>query len=75
MLQPNTGTTPARRHIPMYVRQAVFERDGEACVTCHSASGLILDHVIPVVHGGPDTVDNLYVSCRACVDQKTHASA
>jgi hypothetical protein len=39
---------------------------GHSCVYCGSASGIQLDHVIPISKGGPDTADNMVMVCRAC---------
>lgn len=75
------GTPMARRGrpaIPAQVRAAVIARDGWVCTLCRrrlvarSRSSrtrgrtLHLDHIVPVSHGGPDTVDNLRVLCAAC---------
>lgn len=69
------ATRPA---IPAMVRAAVIARDGWVCVLCHrrlvrrSQSSrtrgrvLHLDHIVPVSHGGMDTVDNLRVLCATC---------
>ncbi len=57
---------PYRSPIPPEVRQAVFARDGRACLFCGMAEDLTLDHIIPWSHGGPDTIDNLRVLCRPC---------
>ncbi len=49
------------------LRQAVFERDGWACVYCGKGSGsLTCDHVLPVSRGGSSTLDNLVTACLAC---------
>lgn len=56
-----------REPIPVSVRRAVFERDGQCCVYCSSTDGPFhIDHVIPVSLGGGNNLENLVVSCRDC---------
>lgn len=59
-----------RRKIPQRVREAVYLRDGFACVECGDADDLTLDHIHPWSLGGPDTVENLRVLCRPCNSSK-----
>lgn len=59
-----------RTHIPRAVRQAVFDRDGRACVECGATDDLTIDHIWPVFHGGLNTVENLRVLCRPCNSRK-----
>jgi hypothetical protein len=47
-------------------RQAVYERDGYACVYCGSTKRLCLDHSVPVVQGGDSDIANLVTACKAC---------
>lgn len=61
---------PSRPAIPKAIRDAVFERDGSACVACCAPDDLTLDHIYPYVFGGPDTADNLRVLCRPCNSSK-----
>lgn len=68
----------ARPAIPPKVRAAVIARDGWVCVLCRRrlvrrsqsprtrGRTLHLDHIVPVSHGGQDTVDNLRVLCATC---------
>lgn len=55
-----------RAPIPGHVQQAVYERDGGACVLCGWNQDLHFDHVIPHSKGGADTVENLRLLCSAC---------
>jgi 5-methylcytosine-specific restriction endonuclease McrA len=54
-------------HVWRLLRQAVFERDGWACVYCGKRTGVLTcDHVIPVCRGGSSTLENLVTACEAC---------
>lgn len=61
---------PRRRWINEKVRDAVMQRDGEACVYCSSETNLTLDHIIPEIKGGDNSESNLVVACRACNAKK-----
>ena len=52
------------------LRQAVYERDGFACVYCGSSEYLQCDHVIPVSKGGETSFENLATACRVCNAKK-----
>jgi 5-methylcytosine-specific restriction endonuclease McrA len=52
------------------VREAVFKRDGFVCAECGTHRDLSLDHIVPVVAGGEDRLDNLQVLCRSCNSSK-----
>ena len=61
------GRKEWRPAIPKSVRDAVFERDGFACVYCGDERGPFdLDHKIPYSRGGEHTIENLTVACRTC---------
>ncbi len=60
-----------REAIPVAVRRAVWERDGDHCTwpldgggCCGSTHRLELDHIIPWAEWGPSTVENLRIVCR-----------
>ncbi|WP_242360615.1 HNH endonuclease [Anaeromyxobacter sp. SG17] len=62
----------ARTTIPAIVRRAVWKRDGGRCAwvgpdgcRCNSRWKLELDHIQPAALGGPPTVENLRLACRA----------
>jgi len=69
------ATAPARRgtrHIPASVRRAVFDRDGGRCSyrddrgeRCRETLGLEAHHRHAHALGGPATLDNLELRCRA----------
>jgi hypothetical protein len=56
--------------VPSWLRQAVFDRDGHACVECGATKDLALDHIYPWSLGGPDTFENLRVLCKPCNSSK-----
>ena len=64
--QPDDDSGEGRRHVMAFVRQAVYARDGDACVECGQSESLVLDHVVPSTDGGSDTMSNLRVVCRTC---------
>ena len=58
-----------RRSIPEWMRSAVIRRDGYLCHLCGgrvSEDDVHIDHVLPLVHGGGTTLDNLRVSHSKC---------
>ncbi|MFM8279704.1 MAG: HNH endonuclease [Candidatus Limnocylindrus sp.] len=72
---------PHDRNIPIPVRVAVFERDGNTCRGCGWAPAawttddprfLELHHLMHHARGGANTSDNLWVLCNSCHD-KVHA--
>jgi hypothetical protein len=69
---PGEGAAESR-NIPMWVRRAVWRRDGGRCVfvgeegrTCGERSWLEFDHVVPFAKGGrSDDPANVRLLCRA----------
>ena len=56
-------------------KAAVFDRDGPWCFYCRRCFAydeLTIDHLIPVVRGGSNTVDNLLLACKPCNSRKGH---
>lgn len=60
------------RHIPAAVRREVAQRDGDQCAfrgrdgrRCSSRGPLEFHHLKPFAVGGPATVDNIALRCRA----------
>jgi 5-methylcytosine-specific restriction endonuclease McrA len=69
---PSECTAPERRHIPAVVRRGVWQRDAARCSytdargqRCRERAGLELHHREPHARGGPASVDNLTLRCRA----------
>lgn len=67
-----------RRALIHHLRGPVFDRDGGKCRYCGRAVSFaanywedepikaVLDHVIPLVAGGTDEIENLALACWAC---------
>ncbi len=61
----------AGRHVPAAVRREVWQRDAGRCAflgadgRCRETGWLELHHVVPFARGGPSTVENLELRCRA----------
>ncbi|MBN1607403.1 MAG: HNH endonuclease [Polyangiaceae bacterium] len=70
---PATGRSRPSAYTPAHVLRAVWERDQGRCTHVDPATGrrcderrfIELDHVEPRAFGGPATVDNLRLTCRA----------
>jgi 5-methylcytosine-specific restriction endonuclease McrA len=62
----DADSRPRREAIPREIREAVWKRDGGACVECNETFDLQYDHIIPVSRGGATTVSNLQVLCGDC---------
>jgi hypothetical protein len=63
---------PGSRHVPRDIARQVYERDGFQCAfvdaegrRCQERRFLTLEHRLPFARGGPATVENLCVYCRA----------
>lgn len=57
-------------------REIVRNRDCGHCVRCFVLHGIIsigsdVDHYVPDAKGGSDHLDNLWLLCRSCHDEKT----
>jgi hypothetical protein len=69
---PAASTRRGARHVPASVRRAVFDRDGARCsyrndrgARCRETIGLEVHHRHAHALGGPATLDNLELRCRA----------
>ena len=64
-------TSLSSRHIPAAVRREVWARDQHRCAfvgphgRCRETGRLEFHHLIPFAHGGPATVENIALRCRA----------
>ena len=62
-----------RRSYPNRTKQLLFERQRRRCVICGKAKtvkNFQVDHIVPVVRGGPDNVSNFQLLCPSCNQRK-----
>lgn len=50
--------------------QRYLDLFGERCLACGSDSKLTVDHVVPLVKGGSNTIENLQGLCQPCNSSK-----
>jgi 5-methylcytosine-specific restriction endonuclease McrA len=72
-LARDEDSRPRREPVAREIRQAVWNRDGGACVECGEAFDLQYDHIIPVSRGGATSVANLQILCGDCNRAKSDA--
>ena len=71
-LLAGTPDEPTRTTIALKDRWAVLKRDNYRCAKCGASPSsdhtveLEIDHVIPVVKGGRNSLENLQTLCRRC---------
>ena len=49
---------------------ALLEHHGRRCAYCGSNVKIEIDHRIPLIRGGPNTIDNILPACRHCNRRK-----
>lgn len=56
---------------------AVLERDGDGCFFCRKPLGddITVEHLVPVSHGGPNHISNLFLAHGQCNNDAGHLSA
>ena len=73
-LRPRTVARPrsrTSRHVPAAVRRAAWSRDRGRCAfvgtdgRCTATDFLEFHHLVPFARGGPTTLDNIELRCRA----------
>ena len=67
-------TSRLQSHKWQQLRMQVL-RANPLCVTCKAAShtrlAIEVDHIVPLIHGGSNGIDNLQGLCKACHEDKT----
>ena len=70
--RPRAASAPRSRYVSAQVRRAVWQRDAHRCAfvdargqRCRERSGLELHHETAFAKGGPSTIANLSLRCRA----------
>lgn len=53
------------------LKKACRERDGNLCVKCGYGTLLEIDHIVELVDGGDNSLENLQTLCRSCHLEKT----
>ena len=54
-----------------YTRRDIYNRDEGHCAICgvevpYEPGGFHIDHIVPIVRGGADTLANLQLTCPPC---------
>lgn len=52
-------------------RDTVTERDNGRCIYCGSSENIVIDHVVPIINGGPSDPWNLATACKSCNSGKS----
>lgn len=55
--------------------EAKFAEFGNVCVYCGTSERIGIDHMIPVVRGGTDNIENIVPACRSCNSRKNARTA
>lgn len=73
------GTIPPGRNLmganKALIKRQVFKRDGPVCFVCHKDMPLrdrTLEHIIPLIRGGTDDLDNLALTHEKCNSLKAN---
>ena len=59
------------RHIPINMRQRIWQHYDGKCADCGAAEYLEFDHIVPVVNGGGNSEQNVRLLCRCCYSKKS----
>ena len=67
---------PRRRKISPRIQEQVRQRARHLCEYCHTSEQwqyvrFTVDHIVPLVQGGSDTLDNLALACFHCNRRKS----
>ena len=62
-----------RRSYPPGTKQRLFQQQNRQCIICGKRrliKNFQIDHIIPVVRGGPDNISNYQLLCSSCNQRK-----
>ena len=48
------------------IKKAVFARDQHKCRKCGATDNLEIDHIVPLVRGGSNDLNNIQILCMHC---------
>ncbi len=57
------------------LKQACHKRDNNKCVKCGSDYKIVCDHIVSLIDGGKNLMDNLQTLCDDCHKEKTKMEA
>lgn len=67
---PGPGLFKQLRREAARFRDIVLGRDGHKCVTCGVETDLTIDHIVPLIRGGTNSLSNFQTLCRPCNSRK-----
>lgn len=60
------GDRKRRKPMDKRLAKSILQKYNFSCVKCGSAERLQIDHIVPVIKGGKDEMDNLQILCQPC---------
>ena len=66
MVKEVSPNKPSPRYIPSQVRIEVWLRDGAKCKRCGAKEDLGFEHIVSIIKGGSNVVNNIELICRLC---------